>query len=72
MTSIHHFLRLKLLLLMKNPSRKQKKSWQSLVKSIVKGFMQPLRNVGLTFTLTKENVQVPTQVVLMIPMPSCF
>ena len=55
-----------LLLLMKNPSRKQKKSWQSLVKSIVKGFMQPLRNVGLTFTLTKENAQVPTQVVPMI------
>ena len=41
-------------------------------ESIVKGFMQPLRNVGLTFTLTKENVQVPTQVVPMIPMLSCF
>ena len=37
-----------------------------------KGFMQPLRNVGLTFTLTKENVQVPTQVVLMIPMLHAF
>ena len=72
MTFIDHFLRLKLLLLMKNPSRKQKKSWQSLVKSIVKGFMQPLRNVGLMFTLTKGNVQVPTQVVPMIPMLSCF
>ena len=39
---------------------------------IVKGFMQPLRNVGLTFTLTKANVQGPIQVGLMIPMPSCF
>ena len=72
MMSIHHFLRLKLLLLMKNPSKKQKKSWLSLAKSIVKGFMQPLRNVGLMFTLTKGNAQAPTQVVPMIPTLLCF
>ena len=54
-------------------SRKQKKSWLSLVKSIGEGvhaafterWIDVHPNKGKTFL-------VPTQVVPMIPMPSCF
>ena len=56
---------------MKNHWPKQKKFWLFWGRTIFLVWNVPSANGGLMCMSTKGNAQVPIQVVLMIPMPSC-